>query len=360
MTMIKDDIMEKFIVADYLDKFECKCGECRACCCEGWPVSITYNEYCKLLGLDCSNELRRKIDCCFSIASKPTMEVYAKIAKNYVGDCPMHSSEGQCLLQKEMGAEALPEICNLYPRNFKSGILMEGCCANSCEKVLELLFESTNRLSFYQTNLAIANVKVIKPEISEYCKNIQKNTIEILQDRQISLNERIIALGEYLKSFDRGTVPSLTHNILLGLSLKLEEFSPNFERYSVEARKNYGIENNCDNFALEIEKHYQEYFDHFEEVLPSWEIYLEKLLINHLFFIRFPYSFSGEALWEEYMALIGIFSLTKYIAVGFMADKTKLEDFIDCIVGLYRCFEHSNANIIIEKCLAAEYVDKEI
>lgn len=343
--------MEKFIVADYLEKFVCKCGECRACCCEGWPVTITYNEYCKLLGLDCSSKLRHKIDCCFAVNTKPTLECYAKIAKNYEGDCPMHDEEGYCMLQQELGMEALPEICNMYPRNFKSGILMEGGCANSCEKVLELLFESPNILSFHQTDLVTASVKYIKPEISEFCKNIQKNSIEILQNRQISLNERIDALGEYLKGYDNGKVPTLSYKILLEIALKLEDFSPNFEKYSIIARKSYGLETDCSDAKTQIEKSYQSYFEHFQQILPSWEIYFEKLLINHLFFIRFPYSFTGESLWEEYMAFIGIYALTKLIAVGFMADKTRIEDFIDCIVGLYRCFEHSNANIIIEKSL---------
>lgn len=342
--------MEKFVVADYVDKFVCKCGECRSCCCEGWPVTISYKEYCNLLGMDCSPELRRKIDCAFSVVKNPTMDYYARIAKNYYGDCPLRSSDGYCMLQKELGAEKLPEICNMYPRNFKYGILMEGACANSCERVIELLFESENKLNFYETDLVVSSVKYIKPEISEFCKNVQKNTIEILQDRTIDLDKRVEKLGEYLKQYDKGDIPIVKTKTLFKLLFALEEFSPNFAKFSEEARRNYNINDNS--FSQEeFMSKYRKFQAHFENVIPLWETYLEKLLINHLFFIRFPYTVSGERLWDEYTAFYGVYHLTKLVCIGYFADKDKIEDFIDAVAGIYRCFEHSDVDFIIDDIL---------
>ncbi len=342
--------MEKFVVADYVDKFNCKCGECRSCCCEGWPVTISYKEYCNLLGVDCSPELRRKIDCAFSIVPKPTFDYYARISKNYYGKCPLQGSDGYCLLQQELGTEKLPEICNMYPRNFKYGILLEGACANSCEKVLELLIESENKLSFYETDLVVSDIKYIKPEISEFCKNVQKNTIEILEDRSIPLSERVVKLGEYLKQFDKGDIPMITMKTLFKLLFAMEKFSPNFARFSEIARKNYEIEDS--NFSQDaFWVKYKEFEAHFNKEIPLWEIYLEKFLVNHLFFIRFPYTIGGETLWDEYIAFLGVYHLTKLICIGYFADKNKIEDFIDVSAGIFRCFEHSDVDYIIDNIL---------
>ena len=342
--------MEKFVVADYVDKFSCKCGKCRSCCCEGWPVTISYSEYCNLIGMDCSSELRKKIDCAFSIVPKPTMDYYARISKNYFGDCPLRSTDGFCMLQQELGAEKLPEICKMYPRNYKYGILMEGACANSCERVLELLFESENKLNFYETDLVVSGVKYIKPEISEFCKNVQKNTIDILQDRSIPLNKRIERVGEYLKQYDKGDVPMVKTKTLFRLLFALEKFSPNFAKFSQEARNNYNIVD-INYSQEEFLAKYRKFQSHFESELPSWEVYLEKLLINHLFFIRFPYTINGEKLWDEYIAFLGIYHLTKLVCIGYFADKTKLEDFIDVVAGIYRCFEHSEIDYVIDDIL---------
>ncbi len=39
-----------FLVPDYFPRFACKMGECRAACCRGWPVSISMENYFRLLG----------------------------------------------------------------------------------------------------------------------------------------------------------------------------------------------------------------------------------------------------------------------------------------------------------------------
>ena len=43
---------QKYLVPDYFPEFSCKMGACRAACCVGWPVSITMDDYFRLLGME--------------------------------------------------------------------------------------------------------------------------------------------------------------------------------------------------------------------------------------------------------------------------------------------------------------------
>ena len=49
---------QQYLAPDYYPSFRCKQGKCRAACCEGWPISVTMNDYFTLLGVECSPELR--------------------------------------------------------------------------------------------------------------------------------------------------------------------------------------------------------------------------------------------------------------------------------------------------------------
>ena len=62
-------------VPDYYPEFVCKCGQCRSTCCEGWDVSLSMEEYFRLVGMECSPELRGKMDGAFHIVENPTQKV---------------------------------------------------------------------------------------------------------------------------------------------------------------------------------------------------------------------------------------------------------------------------------------------
>ncbi len=70
-------------------------------------------------------------------------------------------------------------------------------------------------------------------------------------------------------------------------------------------------------------------------------------MINHLVFEHFPYSSINETVWDEFVEFCGIYAVTRFVAVAYMHQKNTIEDFTDCIAGLFRCFEHSNANKVI-------------
>ena len=86
---------EDYLVPEYYPKFACKMGACRHPCCVGWPISVSTDDYFRLLGVDCAPALRAKLDTAVRVSLHPTPEAYAQIAPTWEGDCPLHMKDGR-------------------------------------------------------------------------------------------------------------------------------------------------------------------------------------------------------------------------------------------------------------------------
>lgn len=106
----------EYLMPDYFPDFHCKMGACRSACCEGWPISFSLTDYFRLLSVECSPDLRRKLDCAMHISDHPSPEAYAQISPRYDGQCPMRLDDGRCALHAELGDGVLAAVCRLYPR----------------------------------------------------------------------------------------------------------------------------------------------------------------------------------------------------------------------------------------------------
>ena len=100
-----------FSVPAYYPNFHCKAGDCRHPCCSGWGITLSMKEYFNLIGMDCSPELRRRLDTAFHPVDVPSEERYACISPRWDGDCPLHLPNGYCALQCEHGEGAIPTVC---------------------------------------------------------------------------------------------------------------------------------------------------------------------------------------------------------------------------------------------------------
>lgn len=344
--------VEKYIVADYVDDFHCKCGECRSCCCVGWPVTISYNEYNKLLGLQCSHSLKRRLDCAFYVLKDCTSDRYAEINRDRNGECHLRDADGKCALQKDLGEKALPEICKMYPRNFVSSGIKEGACALSCEGVLEELFSSTAKLSFRYEEISLSE-NIPKSRLPDSFFDIQKKAIDILESREIPVSERLICLGRYLfglckKVCDGGNFGASVFGSLMRLMNYLNNYSGSFSKPGSEA---YAALSDRGDASM---KKYSEALNHLYAVIPQFDIFIEKIMVNHLFFSRFPNpAYGGENILDEYTAFIGVYALTKLTAAGYMVGKDSIGDLVDCTAAIFRYLEHGDADIVIKRAFSS-------
>jgi hypothetical protein len=357
VSFAKEKVVREFLVPDYYKDFHCKGGNCRDSCCVEWKVTIPMEQYFLLHGLKCKTSVKEKIDRAFRPLLNPTKDRYAEIVHNYDGDCPLHKKDGYCLLHETCGEEVLPWVCRFYPRGPRIDIANEASCANSCEKTLELLFSSSNKLSFEIRSLTflISKPKEAIPEERKllYIK-VRDNIFSLLTNRDYPLHLRIINLGKYLSVMGENTQIDLNeidfsfnipeydidenHQLLWSL---LEMFDSKYKRLDEqlsEARSNYLLK--------DVAEVYNKNKEHLERTINNHEIYFEKMLINDLFFKQFPFQ-NNFSVYDQYLALCGTYVLLRYLTLNLMTNKSSIDDYIDILAKSFTVISHSEFDKLI-------------
>lgn len=362
-------LTHKFLVPDYYPEFRCKGGDCRCTCCRGWGISVSQREYFHLLGMDCPPELRRHLDCAFHAPEDPSPERFRLLTPRWDGDCPLRAEDGLCALQCACGEEVLPAVCRYYPRGVHTQFAYECSCSNSCEKVLEMLFDREEPLTFVTRELEFEfdppkGETLRKPR--GYYNAIRKMCGDILRNRKHTIGERVWmvrqALLEIEPMLDGGQGDMLEALTRLSLGAEpaglpegdaaaalecvrelcgvLSESSTSLGEYGERA-----AEALSDTTALERAQ------AHFEALFPHWERDFENMLLNHLFYECFPFSDRQENLRDEGLALCATVGLVRYLAVGCMAGCKEREVYVDAAAAAFRLIEHSrfdhNAAVIL-------------
>ena len=358
----------EYLIPDYYQNFACKIGACRNACCEGWPISFSLDDYYHLTGSECSAELRRRLDTGVRIKLNPTPEAYAEIAPHFDGSCPMRLEDGRCAIHAELGEESLSLVCRLYPRGVRLEHGYECSCANSCEAVLELLFEEDMPISFSFKEMTVNMPPLEKRKA--YFETlgmehiIRRYLTNVIQDRSVSLPQRIAYLGAALDSMDiaiKNNDKAMLDGILAG-ELQKKSVAPTEKNVSVEHIR-FGLETveriieildarsdsirACGEAALAyfnggdpIER-YLTAKARFEELFPKWEIFYEHMLVNHMFFSEFPFQDRPESMHEECVALCAVYAIMRFLGLGCTAEGRGKDGLIDGMAATFRLVDHT-------------------
>lgn len=362
---------EPYLVPDYYPAFSCKMGACRRPCCEGWPISVSMKDYFKLLSVDCSPELRRKLDCGLHLSLHPTEDAYAQILPRYDGVCPLHMDDGRCALHAECGEEMLAAVCRLYPRGVRNGENRECSCANSCEAVIELLLNWDAPLTFITVTkdfgLPDAPPRQHHFHTEGREQAIRLWLISMLQRREYPLPQRMLLLGQALHALDEAlaakdsaavdallsgktvipapALPIPSHDKLLTGLNAMERILDTLDRSSVSIRE-YGAEalayfrGGEDAYAK-----YEAAIARLQTVVPQWETWLEHLLVNHMFFVQFPLQDRPVPLADEYRALVAVYALLRCLLVGCLAVQGDVVHAVDVAAAAFRLVDHTTFDL---------------
>ena len=293
------------IKADYYDKFKCKCGDCRSVCCGGWGITVSDEEYFRLLGLDCPPELRYILDCALAVVDDPCQQRYAMMKPSYTGKCRLINEQGLCSLQIACGEEVLPAVCRMYPRSLTE---KHAGCSASCERVVEMLMRDTP-LSF-----------------SEPLPEPTATYVKALQNREKPLKERISAFLPDV--FEHGRAYQYFGLLSTYMSV-MSEASEHFAELVYEDFYEYGKDKDGE------ERLYKDIAD-FDSRFPGANKWFENLIINRMLLTDFP----GD---DIKTALCGI--VCEYALLRFCSAKCETEEqFVDKIAALYRFIGHTNFN----------------
>lgn len=358
-----------FLVPDYFPGFSCKMGDCRTACCVGWPVTISRENYFRLLGIPCTADLRRRIDCGLYIIDHPTPDEYARFNHRYDGECAARLPDGRCAIQAELGEDYLADVCRLYPRGVRveEGSVHECSCANSCEAVIEAFFSHPEPLVFLQHDMTMELPH--PPEREAHfetfgrAQEIRLFLVRLMQDRTLTIPGRLAHLGQVLWMLEKamqthdasavemilaGTValPPLPDAVLsrekLACGLRIAEGMVAMLDARSDSIRDWG-EAALDYFGRDDEGALQRYSDAregFEARYPAWQVWIEHMLVNHMFFSQFPFQDRPETVRDELIALCAVYALLRFLMLGTMpADERILADLC---AAFFRLVEHSD------------------
>lgn len=322
-------------------------------------------DYFTLLSVDCSPELRQRLDIALHLAPHPTEEAYAQITPNYVGQCPLHLPDGRCGLQAELGADVLAAVCQLYPRGVRPGEAPECSCACSCEAVPELLLCHPEPLQFIpypqQFDMLPRQPKHRFPTGGRP-QEIRLWLIAQVQDRRYPLPRRLLLLGQAMRAMEQALTAgddAQVSRLLAGESLpppplcraSAQQLAAGLEAaqrmmalidQSSTSIRAYG-EAAMDFFAADDAfARYQQGAEALAQAIPQWETWLEHLLANHMFFVQFPFQDRPVEPLEEFLALCAVYVLLRFLLVGHAALDARQEHLVDVVAAAFRLIDHTD------------------
>ncbi len=319
-------IKEIFYVPKYYKEFKCKGNDCLNTCCKNWNITLTMKDYDKVSSLDCSPELKEKIDKGISIFNNATKDRYAKIDLNYYGECKLRLANGYCGLQCEMGEDNIPSVCRYYPRAPRIYPAKQCVISLSCEWVVEYIFSSVQKLEFEERELTfyIESDDIKLKDANNYA-NLRDESINIITSRNLSLLDRFNSLADRFNT---------TLNFDSEYNKKMIKELSNFYSHSFSI----GDYINLDNI-----KSYELVLNTLNEKIPNYEIYLEKILVNHMLYVLFPFVSYKEDPSYSVKGLFYVFLFLNQLVYN-MLEK---ENAITVISNYFRVAEHANMYDVI-------------
>ena len=349
------------IAPDYYDRFHCKGGACRNSCCMGWGISVSMQEYFRLIGLDCSPRLHTHLECAFHQPESPSPERYALISPDWRGDCPMHDTDGLCMLHRECGEDMLPAVCRMYPRSVREENDVIKCvCSASCEAVTEMLMDKETPIAFRADRTR--DEPSLHTTVNSHLPELTRACVTLLQDRTRPLPERLGSIGSLLADFEENGLcdPDAARKAVqpaawplertlpaaVRLLKRLAQNSPSLERFGEAMLERYDPDD------PQLCALYRQDAAAFDRTFPDWPRWFENLLVNHIFYEDFPFTDKRLTPLGEYTGLIGVYAAMRVMAIGCTAEHANRDALVDALSGLFRCIEHAsfylNADYLLE------------
>lgn len=197
---------------NYYDEFACTGPDCEDSCCKHWQIYLTRREYLDYKKMECSPELKSVIDSAFKRDKQGSDAHYAKMKLNEDGNCPFLDEDRLCMLQKEKGESVLTAVCSIFPRNWANvgNKAIAFTMTPTCYHVVELLMKHPEGLALIEEeydgknkwiNLNRWSGKILlsTDKTYPYIWTIKNAQLDILQNRDFTIAERMLILGYYTK-----------------------------------------------------------------------------------------------------------------------------------------------------------------
>lgn len=193
-------------VPDYFGDFECTAGWCKDSCCIGWEINIDKEtaEYYDSVQGEMGDRLQE------AMYENEDGDISFRLGRK--GRCPFLNSGNLCDICIHLGEELLSEVCTEYPRfSLWYADVQQKCLSLSCEEVGRLLFSKEEPVEFIDHelpeidvaleddgNASLAEEPNVEMEKKYFLEQAQTEAVALLQNRSISIEERMQQYLSYL------------------------------------------------------------------------------------------------------------------------------------------------------------------
>ncbi len=355
----------------YVNGFKCDGAKCGAHCCKGWSIFIdknTYKQYSRLDSQEITSHLQFNAE-----KGEYRIQLGGKA-------CPFLNENKLCKIQLKYGEKFLSQTCATYPRVTSCfGTFFERALTLSCPLAAERILFKRKPMPF---ELVEVPEKVHSPggkifmqsiqatdELKAHIIEIQIAMISILQERTLSIDQRLIVLGFFLdrlgeifSDFDKAALTKLiavyeSKNFLAEqVPLMLSSVSFDAEKFVQLMSKL--LDKIADEETLPKDKQFiksvkdtLQHLDDKKSFLGEHSFFLENYLVNELFLNIFPWKFDGSLAqnFATFVAEYKLFELVIFAAKLKLSDKQALIE----LVGWFTTrFDHSGdyKQIILNHC----------
>ncbi len=177
---------------EYVSKFICDGSSCGGACCKDWQIEIdakAYNRYSQINS---------------NIAEFIKGKYYINL--NEKNACPFLTEKCLCGVQLSEGEPFLSGTCRTFPR--RTYVIYDFCertLSLACPIAAKLALDETAPIKFHtfetddETDMYNSNVP---DDLIDYLVEVQMAGVKILQERRLTIDQRLIVLGFFLDKLD--------------------------------------------------------------------------------------------------------------------------------------------------------------
>ena len=393
------------LIPVFYQKFHCLGGACRDnCCIYNWQITFNKNDYLRLRRLDAPPKLQGLLKQTVRRRKKGNHDgmLYGEFdLKSNSGRCPFLDEDGLCAIQRACGHDALPKVCTSYPRNVSYTVTAkEYALSPSCEGVLQQLWDLPEGVEFVEDPLPKAEWRDVNISPGEnlllYFEPVRALFIDILQNRAMSLTERMLCLGVIIQRLQGEDWPVFDPDhwaeqaaLLAGSGAVKEMNIPgNREMYLTQnmnvldviaaERENslpneiYGVLKVKRELVLPVittaadsagqnalptaysskqaykrvnisKEAYEDALTQFRAAFSDYEYFFENLMVAAALYLNFPQLSSKEKLWKSYVSLCNLYSFYRFVSVLGCKNEATKERLFHMIVMASRATLHNRS-----------------
>lgn len=353
--------------------FSCIGGDCKYSCCKYWDITIDDDSYKKYRLSNFFTEEMMEKNFTKDIKGR------IKFRLNDEGGCPLQNNDGLCKVHSNLGESFLCKTCRIYPRlmNLVDNNIEKGL-STSCPEVVEKLLLDENKIEFNQEIQSLEEkdfnfsnkISTNKENYMKYFWDIRIFTIGLLQNRELSIEERLIALGLFYKKIDEAIKNKKEDSIINIIEIYKEELEKKensfkkidfkvSEKIKVKVLNLFIIKNSNNKEYINLTKELFEHmeFNNSEKLLENYskelegkyrkfieekEYILENYLVNLAFTNLIPYEKDGNV-FNKYLELVILYSLVKLYLLGTEENEITEERVVKVFTLLSRVINHNQS-----------------